>query len=186
MFGKQMNCNSVEDRTLILRPYGKEKLPRVTEWVNNPDTTRYLGSDFGYTPEQEEKWFDKIVEAKDQCQWGIFWDGRHVGNAGLMKIRSVDRNAIYGILIGERDCWGKGIGTIVAKAIAAYSFSALNLEHIYADVFLPNEGSKIALERAGFKECSRRPGAKFIDGAYCVNWQCYLGRSEWLQSQKEN
>jgi len=180
MFGKRIECKNIEGKPLVLQVYDKE-LALANKWINDPDATRYLRIDFGATADQQESWFNRVADGINECMWGIFWDGRHIGNASLNNISSIHRNAEYGILIGERDCWGKDIGAEVAKAVVACGFNTLNLEHIYAEVFLPNEGSKIALERAGFKEYGRKPGAKYVDGQYRIAWQCCLSRTDWLE-----
>ena len=41
---------------------------------------------------------------------------RPIGNTGLHKIDFRNRTAEFGIMIGEKDCWGKGYGTETAHS----------------------------------------------------------------------
>jgi RimJ/RimL family protein N-acetyltransferase len=172
VFGKIIKCSDIGGKTLVLRPYDKEHATRMIDgvWINDPEISRYIISYLGHSREKQENWYDAAAASQNKYLWGIFYDGIHIGIADILDVNPVNHNAEYGILIGEREFWGKGIATEVAKVVADYGFNTLNLEHLYAEVILPNEGSKIALERAGYKEYGRKPGAAYIDGQYCTQW----------------
>jgi RimJ/RimL family protein N-acetyltransferase len=176
MFGKTIVCPKIQGRKLILKPFEKESLPLIAEWVNDQEISRYLASDNGYSLSQEEQWYEKTMTRPDNYKWGIFLGEKLIGNTSLMKIEPIHRNATYGILIGDKSAWGKGIGTEVAKAVSAYGFSRLNLNVIYGDAFVSNIGSIKALERAGFTSYGIRPAFHFIDNQYHDIWLGSLSR----------
>ena len=183
MFGKKVLCPLIEGLPLTLAPISKADLPLFVKWVNEQPISRYLGSHHGYTIDMEEEWYETAKTTEGRFSWGIFWGDRLIGNTDLHKIKPFDHSADYGVMIGDPKCWGKGIGTAVAKAVAAYGFQTLNLDYIYASVFASNKGSQIALERAGYTSYSEKPGARFIEGMYETEWMDYLSREHWLKQK---
>jgi RimJ/RimL family protein N-acetyltransferase len=184
MFGELVVCPEVQGKPLVLKPYEKESLKGLFPWLNDREVMRWLGTNFGFTLSQEGAWYDKVADNPNCCQWGIFWDDVHIGNAGLDGIAWVDRNASYGILIADRNAWGKGIATMVARAVAGYGFNVLDLHNIYANVFVPNIASRKALEKVGYKKYGLVPKMKFVDGAYYDCWQGYINPGMWRKNQE--
>ncbi len=85
-------------------------------------------------------------------------------------MRDIDhrrRTAEFGILIGERDCWGKGYGTEVTRLVLDYGFAALGLHNVWLWTASPNERAIRAYARAGFKEIGRRREAGRLGGEVC-------------------
>ena len=75
--------------------------------------------------------------------------------------------AIWGILIGEKDCWNKGYGTETARLMLDYAFTALSLTNVLLTVYSYNTRGIRAYLRAGYKEIGRRRGARrFAGGVY--------------------
>jgi RimJ/RimL family protein N-acetyltransferase len=152
--------------------------------LNDPDVTRYLGSRFGLTETMEQKWFDGVCSDRSRVHWAIELGGRHIGAAGIEDIDWLTRTAVTGIMIGERDCWRKGIASMVMVRRAQYAFDELNLQALFTEIFVANEGSLRAAQKAGYREYGRRPFARYLDGAYQDAWLGVLPRSEWEQHRE--
>src|SRR5690606_306951 len=60
--------------------------------------------------------------------------------------------AEYGIVIGEKDAWGKGYGTEATRLMLAYGFDVLGLQNIMLRVYANNPAGVRAYERAGFRK----------------------------------
>src|SRR5262249_27535125 len=81
------------------------------------------------------------------------------------------RRASFGILIGEKDCWGKGYGTEATRLILDYGFRQLGLHNIMLSVSSANTAAIRAYTRAGFhvigarREC-RREGDSVLDSIF--------------------
>jgi ribosomal-protein-alanine N-acetyltransferase len=75
----------------------------------------------------------------------------HVGNIGLHRIDWQNRCAEYGVVIGERDFWGRGIGTEATRLICRHGFDRLGLHRIWLGVFATHEVAIRMYERIGFK-----------------------------------
>lgn len=89
---------------------------------------------------------------------------------GLAHMRNIDktmRTAEYGILIGEKDCWGKGYGTEATILMLDYAFTILGLHNILLGTYGYNERAVRAYTRAGFRVIGRRrEAARWGDQVY--------------------
>jgi RimJ/RimL family protein N-acetyltransferase len=91
---------------------------------------------------------------------------RHVGNVKIGPINWVHRCAEFGILIGAKDCWGKGYGSEATSLIVEYAFRRLNLHKITLGVHAEHVGAIRAYQHAGFREEGRLHEALFLEGRY--------------------
>jgi diamine N-acetyltransferase len=86
---------------------------------------------------------------------------------GLTAINDVDqrnRTGEFAIVIGERDSWGKGYGTEVARLMLEFAFVGLGLHNVMLIVLAENAGGIKAYERAGFRVIGRRRGSYRMAG----------------------
>lgn len=138
-------------------------------WMNDPEVTRYLESRF--YPNSMER-LQEYVADKLGDQENVFLaivlreDDRHIGNIKLGPINWIHRFADVGILIGEKDCWGKGYATEAIKLVIDYAFSKLNLHKLTAGCYANNLGPIKAFKKAGFVEEGIRKKQCFCDGEW--------------------
>ena len=92
--------------------------------------------------------------------------GKALGRIHLSDFESNNRVANIGCFL-HRASWGKGIASACIKPVAAFGFSTLGLERIYATVHTDNISSWKALEKNGFT----REGLL----RHCFNLQSGLG-----------
>ncbi len=167
-----------------LRAIEKEDLPLFVNWLNDPDVYRYLSLYYPLSNVQEEKWFEDInsrsiaeqplmIETWDDGLW------KSLGNISFINVDQQSRNAELGIFIGEKDFWGKGIGTKAIALMLDYGFNTLNLHRIYLRVFEPNQRGIHCYEKLGFRHEGSMREAYFLNGEY-VN-VLYMGilQQEW-------
>jgi RimJ/RimL family protein N-acetyltransferase len=89
---------------------------------------------------------------------------RAVGRCLLMGVDPVDRRAMCGIFIGEKEVWGKGYGTEALALLLDYGFNLLNLNSIELGVFAFNQRAIASYRRLGFKEIGVRRQFRIIAG----------------------
>jgi ribosomal-protein-alanine N-acetyltransferase len=84
--------------------------------------------------------------------WGMFnkADGDFIGSCLLRPFNNDPGVLEIGYSV-ERKYWGTGIGTEMALAMVAYSFSDENISEVVALTDLENIGSQRVLEKAGLK-----------------------------------
>jgi len=142
----------VGDR-VYLRPLDAETdLDRCLGWINDPELQVRIGRRHPMSRVQEQEWLAGQYKREDHMNLAIVLkDGdRHVGNCGFNRIDFINRNAEFGILIAERDAWGKGYGPEAAQLILKYGFEELGLHRIWLWVVAFNEHAIRAYEKAGF------------------------------------
>ncbi|MEW6445846.1 MAG: GNAT family N-acetyltransferase [Pseudomonadota bacterium] len=91
---------------------------------------------------------------------------RHIGNISLQAIHPVYRSAELALLIGERDCWGKGYGREAASLICRHGFETLNLHRIHCGTFAHNNGMQSIAKALGMRQEGVRRQAAYKDGHY--------------------
>ena len=104
---------------------------------------------------------------------------RHMGNIALQNISSVYRSAVFSIMIGYSEAWGKGYGYEAARLIIDHGFRALNLHRIACATFSNNPGMIRLAEKLGMKEEGRRREAAFKETQYLDVIEFGLLREEW-------
>ncbi len=155
-----------------LRPPEKEDVPRFVQWLSNPElryyvTVRYISEAL------EQRWFDSLIPATS----GAAPDRLHfvietleevgpIGVVGLEDINWRDRNAEFGIIVGEPDFWGKGFGSDALRTILEVGFCWFNLHRIFLHVVAENTRAIRSYEKCGFTHEGHLRDAVFIDGAY--------------------
>ena len=121
-------------------------------WLNNPEVNKYLE-----TREASIANLKQYIKGKNEVPnclfWGIFLKNtdKHIGNIKLEPINWGKKEAIMGILIGDKNYWGKGICTEVKKLLISNSFNKLNIEKISVGVLNDNIASIICNLKAGLK-----------------------------------
>lgn len=78
-------------------------------------------------------------------------NGKHIGN---IKLDFHDKKANVselGLLIGNKDYWGKGIGSEACRLMMRYGFETMNLRKIYLAVYESNPYAKKLYEKLGFQ-----------------------------------
>ncbi len=157
---------------VALGPLRRDLVPAYLRWVSDFEVTRTLGVPIRpFTREAEEAWYESIAKADRDVQFTIYERAtmRPIGNGGLKGIDHAHGTATFGILIGEKDCWGKGYGTEATRLVLDYAFTVLGLHNVLLTVFSFNERGIRAYRRAGFKEIGRRRQARRLAGqAYDV------------------
>lgn len=94
---------------------------------------------------------------------------RLIGVTDLRRIDRTRRTAEYGIMIGEKDCWGKGYGTETTILMMDYAFTVLGLHNILLSTYGYNERAVRAYTRAGFRVIGRqREAARLGNQRYDV------------------
>ena len=123
-------------------------------WFNDPEVTRHLiRGGFPATVESQLDFYESVVRSSSDLVLAIA-DAEthaHVGNIGLHRIDWQNRSAEYGIVIGEREHWGRGIATEATRLICRHGFDRLGLHRIWLGVFADHAAAIKVYERVGFR-----------------------------------
>lgn len=114
--------------------------------------------------------FVEAVNARpDEFLFGIFLvEGeRHIGNIKVGPVRAHHAVADVSLLIGARDCWGKGYAAEAIAVLSRHAFAQLGVRKLSASMYAPNEGSRRAFLKAGYREEGVRRGHLVLNGERC-------------------
>ena len=131
-------------------------------WFEDAKVTRYLMPIEGaMSAERLRRYIADNAASADSLLVGIFVGGgaRHVGNIRLTRIDCGHSRAGVGIMVGERDCWGKDMATRAIRMLTAYAGEALDLRYLYAGCHAANAGSVGAFRNAGWVDWDTAPAA---------------------------
>lgn len=98
---------------------------------------------------------------------------RFIGTIRASRIDLVTRTADIGILIGEKDVWGKGFGTDAISTLAEYLFDRLCLRKLTAGLMAVNPGMLRVFEKLGFRQEGVFREQDYFEGKYVDH--IYLG-----------
>jgi diamine N-acetyltransferase len=166
---------NITGEKVALGPLRRDLLPLYQRWFNDFEVTRSAGSPLRpLTWEAEAAWYDG-PEGPSTREGAVSFNiyeratMRPIGQTGLHRVDHRHRTAEFSIVIGEKDCWGKGYGTEVTALMLDYGFTAMGLHSILLTVAGFNERGIRAYKRAGFREFGRRREAWRLGGrAYDV------------------
>ena len=152
---------------IYLSPLTVEDAEEFTKWLNDFQTTDYLGrSGAIITLEGEKQFLEEHI--KGESTFGIIEieTDKIVGTISLEKINHLNRTGTLGIFIGKTEARNKGYGTEAIRLILDYGFNYLNLNNICLDLLEVNERALACYKKCGFKEYGRRRKCIYLDGKY--------------------
>ena len=87
---------------------------RYCNWLNDSEVNKYLETK-KITIDQLKKYVREKYESKNCLFFGIFIkeNNGHIGNIKLEPIDFEKKKATMGMLIGEKNYWGKGLATFI-------------------------------------------------------------------------
>ena len=140
---------------------------RYVNWLNDKEVNKYLETKNGYTIEKLNEYL-KSIEKNNICAWGIHLKqtGMHIGNVKIDPISFRNRNAEYGVLIGEKSSWGKGYAHEASEKVFDFCFTYLNLRKITLGVVSANRSAVKLYERMGFEKEGLLKSHCFHDGQW--------------------
>jgi RimJ/RimL family protein N-acetyltransferase len=158
----------IRGKSVYLAPLELKSVENYLRWFNDPEVTKYLAMYYPVNSFCERQYIENASRAGDQVPFDIYLvkGDRHIGNCALTQIDWVNRKCLFGIAIGEKDCWGKGYGTEVTELCVGYAYDRLNMHRIGLEVYDFNGRALRAYEKAGFKVEGRLRESKYLDGRY--------------------
>lgn len=158
------------------------------QWLNDEEVCRF--NSHAVFPNSEKGMADYFAfaqSARDAVVLAIVRreDDRHIGNVSLLDIDWIARSANFAILIGDRGCWGGGVGHEAGALVVGYGFERLNLNRIYCGTSAENKGMQRLAEKLRMKPEGLRRQAMFKSGRYVDVIEYGVLRDEYLPRARE-
>ncbi|MBM4422561.1 MAG: GNAT family N-acetyltransferase [Chloroflexi bacterium] len=171
-----------------LRPIERDDLPRFVAWFADPEVRDGLSIFMPIGLAEEEQWFEAMLK-EEKARRPLSIDARavdgwaHIGSAGFHQIDWRNRNAEFGIAIGDKQYWNTGYGADAVRTLIGFGFGELNLERIYLRVFHTNLRAIRCYEKAGFAHEGRLRRDRFHAGRYDDTLIMGILRDEWEKNR---
>lgn len=159
----------IRGKIISLRAVEEEDLPTLHRWGNDPDLWSLLGGwRFPSSLRQTRLWFDSLAGDQLNQRFAIDLPGTGlVGTANLVDIDWKNNNAFHGMMIGDPNLRGKGIGVDVIMATMRYAFEELHLRRLDGTMISYNEASvAVYCGKCGWKVEGRQRDWYFRKGQY--------------------
>mgnify|MGYP001231788537 FL=1 len=164
----------MDDCLIKIRPLGEEDLKKSNwlYWLSDYETTKY--QNLGYFPQNYSRQISYInskLTSNEDVLFAIEVQKNdksfvHIGNVGLHSIDFIHRRCLLGIIIGEKDYRGKGVGRFSWEFITNHAFKMLNLHKVYAYIFEENINSRKCAEKSGYIEEAKLLDYYYRNGKY--------------------
>jgi RimJ/RimL family protein N-acetyltransferase len=128
------------------------------------------------TLEEELGRFAALESGENEIMWHILCDGECIG---AVWINEIDRDALsghYGIMIGQKDLWGKGIATVVKRAVTGWALGEGGFNKLLVEIFPGNEASRRTSEKVGYE---LHPATIAWDGKEYAGLKGEMTRERW-------
>ncbi|MBV9462886.1 MAG: GNAT family N-acetyltransferase [Verrucomicrobiae bacterium] len=163
----------VVGRRVYLRPLTRaDATPRYAAWLNDPEVNRFTESKYTrHTVATVRDYIESANRSASNFFFAIVERGtdRHVGNIKIDSTVNPHWDHLVGevgLIIGEKDCWGRGYGSEAIELITRFAFDRLDLHKLTATCLAINPGSAHAFLKAGYTQEAVRPSNGVFEGKY--------------------
>lgn len=143
-----------DNKRIYLRALEPTDYKTSIKWRKDDAIWDMLGGTKYFVSEAyEKKWVeDTIFNSKDvKLAICLCENDRYIGNVYMTDIDMLKRSCHSHVLIGEKDCWGKGYAREALLEAIDYMFKDRNIHRIQANILESNVQSLKMHEKCGYK-----------------------------------
>lgn len=181
-----MNGPILKNKRITLRPLKLSDAEFFCRWMNDKEVVKYLLFQSGMKIQDEIKWVRIQQRNKNKIIWSIENEvGDLIGNTCL-DLNSQNKVANLGIVIGEKDQWGKGYASEVLELLKSYVFKKLKYNRFELEYRTENKKAEKAYLKAGFKKegIKRKNHFNLITKKYGDTGFMSILKEEYLKNNK--
>lgn len=167
---------------VALRRPSPSDLASVVRWYRDPEIARLTRYQMRQMSQPEiERFFQVRMLAPDALAYSIVElpSQRLIGFTTFSALDGDNGSVMFHITIGERDAWGRGLGTEATSLMLQHAFERLGLHRVGLTVFSYNTRAIRAYEKAGFRIEGRQREAIQRQGVYFDEVQMGILATEW-------
>lgn len=151
-------------------------------WLNDDEVTRGLETIVKpYTAEMLQRYVKEIVANENIYMFMVVdkESGKAIGTTKLHNISKKNGTCNIGLMIGDKNFWGKGYGGDIYRTIVRFAFEELHIRKIWEMVHSDNEASLGMFRKMGFGEEGRLKEQVLSDGKFVDNVLLGLFAKDW-------
>jgi len=158
----------VQGKLVRLRAYEKSDADALFRWFADEEVTRWLGPPNFPSRAHQEKFIELAQASSDDAKYFAIetLEGKLVGDCGLRFIDWKSRKAEFFITIGEKQFWGKGLGSDALRIVIRVAFDKMNLNRLWLTVLVDNPRAVRCYEKCGFVREGLLKQESYVDGKY--------------------
>ncbi len=146
---------SIEGKKILLEPFSSKFISNnYLSWMNDKEITKFIEkSKDKMTLDDITLFANQMIHSEKDYFFAILLknDLNHIGNVRIGPIDFNSKKSGFGILIGEKNHQGKGIGTEVIELIKEFSFNFLQLKKLSFPVVKDYLPAMRLYAKTGFK-----------------------------------
>ena len=174
-----------------LRAYKEDDVERAVVFINDEEVKKLLDSNtpFPMTKWQEEDWIKSRKVGADLTYDFAIEDletGKYIGGCSINECNLKNRNCTIGIMIGDKEYWGKGYGSDALKVLIKFIFEEVNMKKIKLGVFSFNNRAIACYKKVGFKEEGILKNELYRSGKYYDIVQMAIFKDEWINIAQQS
>lgn len=178
----------LETERLILEKAGTQHISEdYVSWMNDAEVNRYLETGGGYSKMDLTAYLGSAEANEELYFWAIKTKQgqKHIGNIKIDPISYKHGYGEYGILMGDRNEWGKGFAIEASKAVINYCFDKLKLRKVTLGVVAENTAAVNLYRKLGFVEegCYKYHG--IYNNQICDSYRMAIFNPTFLASLNE-
>lgn len=161
--------NLLETERLKLFPLNSSFTSKeYLEWINDEEVIKYLETEKGSSIDDLKSYLE-LIEKNKIFAWAIVIKdiNKHIGNIKIDPVDYKHKYGEYGIMLGDKNFWGKGYAKEASKKIFLYCFEKLDLRKINLGVLSENTKALKLYETIGFVKEGVYKKHKIFKGVYC-------------------
>ncbi len=160
-------------------------IDKYHKWLEDIDVVRFIGSEQLLFPKQKDFIAGSFKRFTGENAIGFFIryvpNDVFIGTTKLDQISYFHRSAWDGIMIGEKEYWGKGLGFHVYRLLLAYAFQVLGLNRVTGGCNEHNIPMIKTFEKSGYVQEGKLRKKDFINGSYSDHLYFGILRNEFIE-----
>jgi RimJ/RimL family protein N-acetyltransferase len=145
------NIDLESERLIYKRVASEHVSDDYVNWINDSEVNMYLETRGNYTLDLLKAYVEEQYN-KEIYFWAIHLkeSKKHIGNIKIDPIDTEANAGEYGILMGDKENWGKGYAKEASRTIIKYCFEVLKLSKITLGVIEDNINAVMLYKKMGF------------------------------------
>jgi len=163
--------------------------PKYLSWLHDYDVMKLINRPEYLLPidfEHVKKYVKDVSLKNDDYMFAIEIGEKRVfiGTFKIDQINWTTRTVNLGVMVGDRDYWGKGIGTKAFKIATKFCFDKLGFTKVHAGCNEKNIGMIKVVQKLGFKQDGCFRNHDLIEGELTNHLYFSILKEEYEQNKK--
>ncbi len=148
---------TLDGQRVRLTPLSEDQVDDLyLSWLKDPEVVKHLDARYSKQTTKSIRLFVREFDQQNNLIWRIKEKKSNISIGNIQtRINWLHKTADIGILIGNRDFWGHGIGQESLELVMTYLFEALNLEKITMGTRSTNLKMLKTIKKLGFEQEAR-------------------------------